>query len=255
MVKTANNLTNNNKSSVKKGGRNELSDEKIFRVRLIACISCLPTLYMALSRGVYLGPVLVMINTLVRLFFPCCYIPARHSYAGWLGHPITARIIATIGEFEYFYQQTLAFGLPWVGPCGFLTTLGEIVCWTSIYYQSEAIAWIEDSIWCTYYLTALLLSLTPMAFLICVPMVTYMVCVHMPRMLPRVCQPYLHSWTGSKKQMPDTDTVAWLIPMLVSMSVTYCAYMLQNEENEKLWSNYVPALVSLFLLCNIVGYF
>ena len=104
------------------------------RTRIIASISCVPAIYLALTRQIYIGPILVLLNTLVRLFFPCSYVPARNSKEGWIGHPVTHRIIATIAEFEFFYRQTVAFGLPWMGPCGFLTTLGEIVCWTSIYY-------------------------------------------------------------------------------------------------------------------------
>ena len=172
--------------------------DKHFRIKLAAVLTCVPVAYLAFTLEIYVGPILVMLNTLIRLFFPAGYIPARQSLPGIIGHPCMARTIATVAEFEYFYKQTVAFGLPWAGPCGFLTILGEIVCWTSIYYQSEIIGWAEDFIWTTYFATALISSMSPLAILVCTPMTLYMILVHLPRQWNRVKAPYLKSYTGSK---------------------------------------------------------
>ena len=45
----------------------------------------------------------------------------------------------------------------------------------------------------------------------------YIFVVHCPRMALRIQKPYFKGWTGAKIHKVDTDSKAWMAPMLLGM--------------------------------------
>ena len=93
----------------------------------------------------------VVLNTIVRIQFPSCYCPAAGARPGILYNPLFARFLATFAEFAFYELEADWLNVPfWFSFLGNLTTLGETVCWSHIYFQSELLGWLEDCIWTSY---------------------------------------------------------------------------------------------------------
>ena len=148
-------------------------------------------------------------NTLVRLFFPSSYVPASQVSAGFIAHPVFARFLATIGEFTFYEAEAYAVGVQfWGHPLGYLTILGECLCWSHLLTQSELLGVIEDSTWTLLQITALCTGTMPVRYLLLI-FVGYMIAFHLPRMCKRIQKPYCLGWQGSNVVQPDMDTYTW----------------------------------------------
>ena len=127
---------------------------------------------------------------------------------------------------------------------GTATITGEIVCWISIYFQSEILACLEDCIWTTIYAYQLVYGQTTASLVICGAMTSYMVFVHIPRMSGRFEPPYLRIWTTPVIKNPDPDTVAWAVPSLLAIVLTYGVYLweLTEAQHKPTWDGILAQL-------------
>ena len=51
-------------------------------------------------------------NTFIRIIWPCNYCPASQCKPGFIYSPIAARMLATVAEFGFYYQEGVAMGVP-----------------------------------------------------------------------------------------------------------------------------------------------
>ena len=171
---------------------------------------------------------LASINPLVRLWYPSQYTPAYHMVDSWISHPLLARFLATISEPVFLWAEATCLGLPfWSGWMGWLTILGESVSWFHIINQSELFGIVEDSIWMTVQLAAILEGgKGPILYIVTYPFLTYMFLVHQPRQIKRIFEvKVFEGWTGSKRHDCDADTFAWIWPSLLGEQFAYSLYL------------------------------
>ena len=168
----------------------------------------------------------VVANTIVRIQYPSCYCPASGARPGLLYNPLFARFLATFAEFAFYELEAEWLGVPfWYSFFGNLTTVGEMMCWAHIYFQSELLGWIEDCIWTTYQAVAAYFLYPNKSMIVPAPFAICMVSFHLPRMFKRIEKPYYSEWMGVDVKEPDDDTKAWVLPSLVLKPLVYAIFM------------------------------
>lgn len=225
---------------------------------LAGACACLPMVMMMLtSRDDPWQVLAVAANTAVRLLLPSSYCPASQTFPGILGHPVTARGLATIAELIFYYREAVALGLGfWGAPLGYLTIAGETLCWLHLAFQSELLGWIEDATWTLLQAVAFLTSNSSVRWVVAAPFVLYMLIVHLPRQLPRIRRPFFLRWSGSRLSQPDQDTFAWVVPSLLAKPITFALLIaaapgekiLSTAATQNMWGFTIPSLVGALLL-------
>ena len=128
----------------------------------------------------------LIINTMVRLFMPSQYAPPRQTYSHFFSSPYFARTLATIAEPLFLEVLAACIGLEfWGAPMGYLTILGECICWSCLLLQSKILGELEDACWMLIQMYGAVYGKGPFVWLICRPFGAYLLFYHLPRMLRR----------------------------------------------------------------------
>ena len=173
----------------------------------------------------------VGLNSLIRMLYPSCYVPAAQAKPGLLHNPIFARVLATVAEFIFYNFETVFLLGPdqyWEYPyTGYITLLGESLCWLHLYYQSELLGWLEDSTWTMLQIVFFCSSDRLEKYYVCLPFVAYMILFHLPNMYTRWKNdfPFLHQFNGVKILQQDSDTKQWMTMSLLLKPLVFAIFL------------------------------
>lgn len=176
---------------------------------------------------------LVLINTIVRLVFLSSYCPASQYYSGFFKGPCFARIIATMAELIFYYEEARFFGCSFFGLIGFIVVIAEVLCWAHLCFQSELLGWIEDILWTFLQLYIYFSATQNLSYrgIICLSFAFYMTVFHLPRMYKRIQIPLVRKYTSSLISSSDKDTLIWTIPSLLLQVVLYILFVSKRKKN------------------------
>ena len=175
--------------------------------------------------------VVVGLNSLIRMLYPSCYVPAAQAKPGLLHNPLFARALATVAEIIFYNFATvflLGANQYWTYPyTGYITLFGETLCWLHIYYQSELLGWLEDSTWTFLQILFFCCSEKFERYYVCLPFIVYMVAYHLPRMYARWKNdfPFVHKFNGIKILKQDSDTEHWMTMSLVLKPIVFAIFI------------------------------
>ena len=176
---------------------------------------------------------MISLNTYVRTQYPSQYCPARAMKDGIMYSPVTARVIATCAETMMYWTFANWIQQPfWGHTLGWVVLIGESLCWSHVYFQSELIGNIEDTVWATHGAYSAFYSNSKLSFLTFAIFATYSYLINIPRMAKRAERPFIRSWNGVKVQKLDKDTVAWQAPMLLVMPLVVSFGFIQINESK-----------------------
>lgn len=108
----------------------------------------------------------------------------------------------------------------------YIAIVGEIICWSHIYFQSELGGLIEDGTWTFLQAVAVVFGSHLLTRLvICLPFVVYTSLFHLPRMSKRLKPPHLNRYEGSVIRQPDDDTMVWVVSSLLAKPLAFAWFL------------------------------
>ena len=171
---------------------------------------------------------MVYLNSFIRVVYPSSYVPYTASTKNPIGHPITARILATIGELIFYYKES-----EWLNKNGdngilifYLAIIGECLCWIYVVKQSELFGFLED---CTWFIAQLFACYTLILqyrffdlFLISL-FIIYMLLIHLPNTFQRVDfkKPIINRLPQLIIAEQDQHTKQWVNLSLICLAAIY----------------------------------
>ena len=171
----------------------------------------------------------VYLNSIIRMIYPSSYVPFTASTHKLIGHPITARILATCGELSFYYQES-----SWLDNGNltlfYISIIGEIFCWTYVVGQSELFGFIEDCTWFTAQLFACYILFIQSRYIDLFGIMIfeiYMLFIHLPNTFKRIpknikCDKIINELPNKPRIMEqDSHTQQWMTLMLITLPICY----------------------------------
>ena len=180
-------------------------------------------------------PTLVLLNAGIRGACPSSYVPAARTSKSFYGSVVFARALATVAEYAFYQQEARSLGLDhlWLGEgtskadapprtLFWLWCIGEVCSWLALLLQSQALNFLEDTIWCVWQLVAFTSSTQPVRWVLA-PVIAYYVCLHLPQLIGSVDFETAPMQEVFVQRLDDVAT-AWVVPSVLAKVVLFVVF-------------------------------
>lgn len=175
---------------------------------------------------VAIAALMVYLNSIIRVLYPSSYVPYTASTKSLIGHPITARILATFGELIFYYKESEWLRNENGSLIFYLSIFGECLCWIYVIKQSELFGFLEDCTWFIAQCFACYILILESRYFDCIlisTFVIYMILIHLPNTFNRIDfeKPIVKSLPPVIIAKQDPHTRQWVNLSLIALAIIY----------------------------------